>query len=381
MGNREIDAREGSLVWVRRRNGSWWPGRIMGMHEVSDTCSVSPRSGTPVKLLGHHHSTVDWYNLEKSKRVKGFRCGEYDEWIEKAKVSAANLSKKALKYARREDAILHALQLESKAVSHTELSDSLADSNSAPMLPLSGLLSYEEPSQNGSSKVHSMQTRRKRTPNDSEDDGTEGAKRMRGLEDLGIGVVSKRKIQGAAATPEIVHQDNVSLNIFSNMGKCLENGTYVSGGKDHCLTLKRKRSQVANVHETLRRKNRRRQLTKVLESTVAMVSVPIICDQLLSSRSSRPCGLTNNKAPQFDSNESKRSDSPAIHNSDNSVACENGTSIYIEDSGCDASQISYIVKDNEAYGIPGLIGDASSNKLVDVSFVRVIGEEKHTAGI
>ncbi|CAL0322078.1 unnamed protein product [Lupinus luteus] len=310
----------------------------------------------------------DWYNLEKSKRVKGFRCGEYDEWIEKAKVSAANLSKKALKYARREDAILHALQLESKAVSHPELSDSHHDFNSAPKLPRSGLLSYEESGQNGSSKVHCMQTRRRRTPNDSEDDGTEGAKRMRGLEDLGIGVVSKTKIQ-----------DSVSLNI-SSMGKCLANGTYVSGGKGHSLTLKRKRSQVANVHETLRRKNRRRQLTKVLESTVAMVSVPIICDQLPSSRISPLCGVTDNKAPQLDSNESKRSDSPAVHNSDHPVAaCENGTSVNVDDSGREASQKSYLVKDNEAFSVSGLAGNASSDKLVDVSFVRVIAEEKHTA--
>ncbi|OIW03787.1 hypothetical protein TanjilG_30063 [Lupinus angustifolius] len=379
MGTREIDAREGALVWVRRRNGSWWPGRIMGMHEVSDTCSVSPRSGTPVKLLGHHHSTVDWYNLEKSKRVKGFRCGEYDEWIEKAKISAANLSKKALKYARREDAILHALQLESKAASHTELSDSHEDSNSAPKLPRFGLLSYEEPSQNGSSKVHSMQTRRRRTPNDSEDDGTEGTKRMRGLEDLGIGVVSNRKVQGAAGTPEIVRQDSVSLNI-SNTGKCLANGTYVSGGKGHSLKLKRKRSQVANIHETLRRKNRRRQLTKVLEGTVAMVSVPIICDQLPSSRSSPLCGMTDNKAAQFDSNESKRSDSSAIHNSDNTLAaCENGTSVNIDDSGCEASKNSYVAKENEASGLSRLVGNVSSDKLVDVSFVGVIEEEKHNA--
>ncbi|QHO02916.1 Nudix hydrolase 14 [Arachis hypogaea] len=46
----------------------------------------------------------DWYNLEKSKQVKAFRCGEYDECIEKAKASAANSNKKAVKYARREDA-------------------------------------------------------------------------------------------------------------------------------------------------------------------------------------------------------------------------------------------------------------------------------------
>ncbi|CBI35983.3 unnamed protein product, partial [Vitis vinifera] len=107
-----IDPSVGGLVWVRRRNGSWWPGRIMGLDELSESCLVSPRSGTPVKLLGREDASVDWYNLEKSKRVKAFRCGEYDECIEKAKASAANSNKKAVKYARREDAILHALEIE-----------------------------------------------------------------------------------------------------------------------------------------------------------------------------------------------------------------------------------------------------------------------------
>ncbi|KAK3028920.1 hypothetical protein RJ639_039929, partial [Escallonia herrerae] len=55
----------------------------------------------------------DWYNLDKSKRIKAFRCGEYDACIEKAKAAAANSSRKSVKYARREDAIIHALELES----------------------------------------------------------------------------------------------------------------------------------------------------------------------------------------------------------------------------------------------------------------------------
>lgn len=53
-----IDASVGGLVWVRRRNGSWWPGRIMGLHELSESCLVSPRSGTPVKLLGREDASV-----------------------------------------------------------------------------------------------------------------------------------------------------------------------------------------------------------------------------------------------------------------------------------------------------------------------------------
>ncbi|XP_062119820.1 uncharacterized protein At1g51745 isoform X2 [Humulus lupulus] len=102
----------GSIVWVRRRNGSWWPGKIVGPEELSASHLTSPRSGTPVKLLGREDASVDWYNLEKSKRVKSFRCGEFDDCIERAESSQGMPIKKREKYARREDAILHALELE-----------------------------------------------------------------------------------------------------------------------------------------------------------------------------------------------------------------------------------------------------------------------------
>lgn len=50
--------------------------------------------------------------MEKSKRVKAFRCGEFDDCIERAESSQGMPIKKREKYARREDAILHALELE-----------------------------------------------------------------------------------------------------------------------------------------------------------------------------------------------------------------------------------------------------------------------------
>ncbi|XP_015878573.1 uncharacterized protein LOC107414880 isoform X3 [Ziziphus jujuba] len=115
MGSTEsgtADFSVGSIVWVRRRNGSWWPGKIVGPEELSASHLTSPRSGTPVKLLGREDASVDWYNLEKSKRVKAFRCGEFDDCIERAESSQGMPIKKREKYARREDAILHALELE-----------------------------------------------------------------------------------------------------------------------------------------------------------------------------------------------------------------------------------------------------------------------------
>lgn len=112
-----MDCGVGSIVWVRRRNGSWWPGQIIGPDDHSTSHLISPpRSGTPVKLLGREDASVDWYNLEKSKRVKAFRCGEFDDYIEKIEASHEMSLKKREKYARREDAILHALELERELV-------------------------------------------------------------------------------------------------------------------------------------------------------------------------------------------------------------------------------------------------------------------------
>lgn len=54
----------------------------------------------------------DWYNVEKSKRVKAFRCGEFADCIKRAESAQGMPIKKREKYARREDAILHALELE-----------------------------------------------------------------------------------------------------------------------------------------------------------------------------------------------------------------------------------------------------------------------------
>ena len=58
INTKAIDASVGALVWVRRRNGSWWPGRIVSLEEISEGSLVSPRSGTPVKLLGREDASV-----------------------------------------------------------------------------------------------------------------------------------------------------------------------------------------------------------------------------------------------------------------------------------------------------------------------------------
>ncbi|KAG4166802.1 hypothetical protein ERO13_A13G155200v2 [Gossypium hirsutum] len=120
----------GLIVWVRRRNGSWWPGKILGPEELPASHLASPRTGTPVKLLGREDASVDWYNLEKSKRVKAFRCGEFDDCIERAESSLGVPPKKREKYARREDAILHALELEKELLRKQGKLDRLSNERS-----------------------------------------------------------------------------------------------------------------------------------------------------------------------------------------------------------------------------------------------------------
>ncbi|KAF6160469.1 hypothetical protein GIB67_019238 [Kingdonia uniflora] len=197
----------------------------------------------------------DWYNLERSKRVKAFRCGKYDECIEKAKASANILNKKVVKYARREDAILHALKIESaqNGKGHEEFCSKFSTSDDIKNDPL-----IKEPhNMSHPSIIHEYMAgevniskgnskKRLKTPNDLKDDGSEGSKRMRGLEDLGI-------------------------------GNGLPNGGFRHSSGDTYLSLKKIPSQAAHVHEILKKKHRRRQLRQVLESSV-MVSIPVSCD-------------------------------------------------------------------------------------------------------
>ncbi|TYI09804.1 hypothetical protein ES332_A09G098100v1 [Gossypium tomentosum] len=197
------------------------------------------------------------------------------------------------------------------------MSESEDDSDSALELS-SPFISFEEPNHINGTKMHSMLVKKTNTPNDSKDDGAERIKRMRGLEDLGMGVESKRKAE-APGLLELVQQDNASL-YGSNNGHCLSNG-------DHSSLIKRKRSQLANVHKFSKRKYHWRPLTKVLAST-ALVSVPVVCGEVPSSSGLCLMGLSDKKFPGMDFNESGESvyavinNNNTINNSDNTgISC------------------------------------------------------------
>ncbi|CAK9169239.1 unnamed protein product [Ilex paraguariensis] len=155
-----------------------------------------------------------WFLVSKVRVSRGLDNGFKDRLIEEdeqedAKAAAANSSKKAVKYARKEDAILHALEIESTRQCKThpdfssrvekqareqdgvkesltklrsdedtddtieELSISEGMSNSVQELSQFGV-SFEEPNHIGVSKEQSVQGRPHRNPNDLEDDGAEG---------------------------------------------------------------------------------------------------------------------------------------------------------------------------------------------------------------
>ncbi|KAJ9185563.1 hypothetical protein P3X46_005182 [Hevea brasiliensis] len=210
-GSGAADCSVGPIVWVRRRNGSWWPGKIMGPEELAECNLSSPRTGTPVKLLGREDASVDWYNLEKSKRVKAFRCGEFDDCIERAESAQGMPTKKREKYARREDAILHALELEKQLLKKQVKSSATADHQRSklsgytkkdPGIASEGLTNNS--GKTGNAKLNTsikdeiignpVKAKDGSQPI-SEDDHSEATPRMRGLQDFGLRTAPlKRKL-------------------------------------------------------------------------------------------------------------------------------------------------------------------------------------------
>ncbi|XP_074555609.1 uncharacterized protein LOC141811480 isoform X2 [Curcuma longa] len=296
----------GTIVWVRRRNGSWWPGRILGPEELSVSHLMSPRSGTPVKLLGREDASVDWYNLEKSKRVKAFRCGEFDGCIEKAEASLGVPVKKREKYARREDAILHALELERKqnemkqqkqgiisdgiaanilGIPKGELTD-LSSSQTvirneesslqgkcyirkSPTLPRNADLLDEEENVNNSSNI----TVGKDSKQIGQKEGISSTiSQEKGLQDFCAPISPKKKFLQSVASP------NTKRPIENNVDS-LPSAVHIVRGKGNAsssnvfMSIKRKRSQLQGglVEESLvKKRDRCRPLVQVLQSSTKL---------------------------------------------------------------------------------------------------------------
>lgn len=293
----------GSIVWVRRRNGSWWPGKILGPDELSASHLISPRSGTPVKLLGREDASVDWYNLEKSKRVKAFRCGEFDELIQRAETSLGMPPKKREKYARREDAILHALELEKQQLderygglgcSSTDRSNTSIDvfigresrtsskylengngrrlrSKSRQLSHKSGFFIEEKRICNFSSEEEPKDQNQL----SGDDDNYSVPPRMRGLRDLGLSTVPSEH-----SDPPSIASDGAGQPVLGRNAGAVPDGNYnterLVNIERKSLLDKRKLSDEGLAEEILvKKRDRHFPLAQVLESSAKLsVSVP-----------------------------------------------------------------------------------------------------------
>lgn len=362
-----LDSTVGRLVWVRRGNGSWWPGQIM---DVDESClDVGKSSGVPIKLLGRDDVNVDWYNLEEAKQVKAFRCGEHNSCIEKAKASQANPSKRRLKRAARENAIILALELETALMSkdcdnccEADNSDTESHQSWSKASPAMSYPSRDiDLSRNtSSSKENSDSTpelcrpdmvKRQRTPIYSEDNSNKGIrKRMRGLDELCVGSNMK---QLTGLVTESVPQDPSSNEDLCPFNR-LPINHMMNGSRAVCMAyFKKKRSKVV-FQEILKRKENRDLLTKVLQSTT-LVSVPIIYDELLSpckSSSILCCNAVDNK--KYGSAR---------------VSCQNGPLKYASEHAQDSALISNKLKGYDLSSMPELLGYDSSDNLFDVLLI------------
>lgn len=262
-----VDATVGTIVWVRRRNGSWWPGRILGQDELSASHLMSPRSGTPVKLLGREDASVDWYNLEKSKRVKAFRCGEFDACIEKAEASQGAPIKKREKYARRVDAILHALELEKKMLDKQPIIPTTSSSKQPvvsrkEMKSETGVVNHL-PAYKG---YNSNQLKQ-------EDDTSETAPRMRGLRDFGLRTTPlKRKSSlsvGFDSFQSSFPLDNTRHGFPES--RDVAEGANLVGTSKTSFPIKGKRSLGSLAEDSFSKKrDRRRPLVQVLQNSAKL---------------------------------------------------------------------------------------------------------------
>ena len=190
----------------------------------------------------------DWYNLEKSKRVKPFRCGDFDDCIEKVENSQGLTIRKREKYARREDAILHALELE-KEILKKEVkvetgrprarARARGDSPDAAAKERMVVSRVHDISNGGLRRNHVGDVRH--LHKDKEEEQTrfeeEAQPRMRGLQDFGLRTASsKRKFSSSNGPADTSFKSLARSNssASSNGDHSMERPSYALGKMIFC---------------------------------------------------------------------------------------------------------------------------------------------------
>ncbi|XP_059667377.1 uncharacterized protein At1g51745 isoform X2 [Cornus florida] len=236
----------------------------------------------------------DWYNLEKSKRVKAFRCGEFDDCIERAESSQGMPPKKREKYARREDAILHALELEKQLLEKKygklgcstngksskssggvkkELatsSDCLGYGNEKHVDPKSHHSKRLDISLEDKNMPRHAQKAKEGNRLNGDDDNSEVVPRMRGLQDFGLRIAPSRRKLSPSVTSDGSQKPAVDNNAHALSSGALNTGDTVHTNSKNSLD-KRKRVHEDLAEESIvRRRDRRRPLVQVLQSSTIL---------------------------------------------------------------------------------------------------------------
>ena len=298
----------------------------------------------------------DWYNLEKSKRVKAFRCGEFDDCIERAESSQGMPIKKREKYARREDAILHALELEkqqsrkqgklaivaSDGSNHKSttgalkkglvtLSETLGNDNvklgnsKSNQIPKSKKLEVSPKNEIPGSPLFSQKSKEGNQLS-GEEDHSDVIPRMRGLQDFGLKIVPSK-----TTVPSFVASNGFRKPIVDNIVETLSSGGSKIGSTSH-TNGKNSLDKRKRLHEELgeeylvKRRDKRRPLVQVLQSSVKLEEAPqsmqpdsaTVCTSIPGGMEPMGgiCRAKRSKCVYFPADSSESLDNKAISQSD-----------------------------------------------------------------
>jgi hypothetical protein len=231
--------------------------------------------------------------------VKSFRCGEYDECIEKAKALARQQKRTHAegRYVRREDAILHALEIERSHFSNNcddfeeETGNDLCASQnmcSAKSININGLSKksrgarslydteensaqescqtltlYKKPQNLSSSSTRYASSKRKKRKGhkNHEDDTVQGFQRMRDLREIGTNNVPKQK-SGAGIVSDVP-----LLESGPSFDYDLSSANGIKKGKQSQTSIKKKRSNIGQSCDSLSKKDRHHPLSMLCEDS------------------------------------------------------------------------------------------------------------------